>query len=134
MGLAFFLLFPLVKLFRGMFTVSLLGFVTGKFLIPLFFIPNFKVGSLLLNKHIEQDVAVNNHVSFSIRTLTQSPSLFWDVLTNKGFAFLLGSAVNGAIVSLLCYFLVYWALNAHRKRKAQKKYKSRASVAPTTFD
>jgi len=106
MGLAFLLLFPLVRFTRSLFSVALVGFATGKLLIPLFLVFNYKVGYFFV------------HTGVGNGPTLQATSFFsWEAFKEKGLAFLTGSGVNGVWVALIFYAVVYWAIGAYRKRK-----------------
>ncbi|WCK55841.1 DUF2062 domain-containing protein [Aneurinibacillus sp. Ricciae_BoGa-3] len=113
LGTAFLLLYPLNLLLRGNFAASLIGFIIGKFLLPLFFVINMSVGSKLIGSQIQHQA--NAHMShFSLPDL-------WMLLKHKGAAFFVGSATNGIIVSLLCYAIVFYGLNLYRKKKQSRR-------------
>lgn len=101
-GLAFFLLFPLIKWFRGVWSVALIGFIMGKLILPLFLVLNYGVGEKLLSRW-------------------EFPSLFMGGVGQKGIAFLVGSFVDGVVMAVVCYFLVTYALTVYRKTKEKKR-------------
>lgn len=105
LGIAFFLLYPLAAWFRTSFSVSLIGFVMGKFLVPVFFYWSYLVGSKLIPmKQSIVGVTPSNH--FSIAWMKES-----------GLAFLSGSVVIGSIVALVSFIIIYYILLYYRKRK-----------------
>jgi uncharacterized protein len=108
-GLAFLLLFPLIKLFRGVFSVALIGFLMGKIFLPLFFVLNYSVGEFIIGK--EKGPVAHSEATHSF---------FLQFVGQKGLAYLTGSFVNGCIVASLSYVLVYLALSAYRKGKEKR--------------
>jgi len=111
-GLAFFLLFPLIKLFRGVFSVALIGFIMGKLILPVFMVLNYGVGEKLLG-----EPAVADEISQNVEQ-----SFFMHYIGQKGLAYLLGSFVNGCIMAVVCYLLVTYALTMYRKSKDKKRH------------
>ncbi|RXT02872.1 DUF2062 domain-containing protein [Ammoniphilus sp. CFH 90114] len=102
MGLAFLMLFPLIKWFRGSFPVSLIGFTLGKLIVPFFLVLNYKVGAMLFN----QQGALMMESFFTL-----------DSIKEHGLVFLTGSALDGLGMAIVCYGLVYAGLVMYRKRK-----------------
>jgi uncharacterized protein (DUF2062 family) len=123
MGIAFLLLYPLIKLFRGMFSVALIAFAMGKTMVPIFWVLDYKVGSFLLNKraNVDHPLPHSDNPLFSLEAIKEDPSVLLEVVSEKGLIFLTGSTVNGIIIASLFYGLVYWSLGAYRKRKDQRK-------------
>ncbi len=109
-GLAFILLYPLNILFRSSFAASLIGFVIGKMLLPLFMILNLKLGNTIVGKPLREHLH-HNHESFG-------SWLGW--LKQNGIAYFTGSAIMGVIVAFGSYFLVYAALQWYRKKRARR--------------
>lgn len=110
LGAAFLLLYPLNLLIRGNFAASLIGFVMGKFVLPIFFVINLSVGNMLIGKKMPPPHQVE----------AASGSLLHMVKT-KGIALFLGSATNGLVMALLCYTLVFYGLLLYRERKKKKR-------------
>jgi uncharacterized protein (DUF2062 family) len=108
LGIAFLFLYPLNVLLRGNLAASLIGFIMGKFILPLFFVINLRVGTFILNGH-----------SSTIQE-AETASIFHLVKT-KGIAFFLGSGATGLIVGVLCYFIVFSGLIFYRKQKNKKR-------------
>ena len=123
MGIAFLLLYPLIKLFRGMFGIALIAFAMGKTMVPIFWVLDYKVGSFLLNKRasVDHPLPRSDNPLFSFEAIKENPAVLLEVVSDKGLIFLTGSTVNGIIIASLCYGLVYWSLGAYRKRKEQRK-------------
>ncbi|WP_027416454.1 DUF2062 domain-containing protein [Aneurinibacillus terranovensis] len=112
LGIAFLLLYPLNLLLRGNFTASLIGFIMGKFMLPLFFVINLSVGNRLIGRTLEQQA---RHASdFNLLAL-------WTLVKEKGIAFFIGSATNGLVMSVLCYTLVFYGLHLYRKKKQARR-------------
>jgi uncharacterized protein len=113
LGTAFLLLYPLNLLLRGNFAASLIGFIIGKFMLPVFFVINMSVGNKLIGSQLQHHV--NEHMNhFSLPDL-------WLLIKHKGTAFFVGSAANGLIVSLLCYAIVFYGLHLYRKKKESRR-------------
>ncbi|MED0679430.1 MULTISPECIES: DUF2062 domain-containing protein [Aneurinibacillus] len=113
LGSAFLLLYPLNLLIRGNFAASLIGFVMGKFILPLFFVLNMSVGNLLVGNKFGQDVSEQmSHMGFM---------MLWQFIKEKGIAFFVGSAANGSIVAIICYVLVFYALQLYRKKRQGRR-------------
>lgn len=109
-GLAFLLLYPMNLLFRSSFSASLIGFVLGKIMLPLFMYPNMKLGTSIIGKHVQEHVQ-HNFSSFA-------GWLSW--MKTNGIAYITGSAVMGVFVAIACYFVVYGVLHWYRKKKARR--------------
>lgn len=109
LGLAFLLLYPLIRLFKGTFSVALIAFVFGKLILPIFLYFNFHVGEFLVGKKVGKAISHELHSYFTITFIKE-----------KGLAFLLGSSINGIIVASISYFLVYYALSFYRKSKEKR--------------
>lgn len=110
-GLAFLLLYPLNVLFRGSFSAGLIGFVIGKLVLPIFMIPNMKLGSAILGQSMSDNV-------------DHGGAGFWAWIAwmkKYGLAYFTGSAVMGIIASIASYFLVYAGLQWYRNKKARRR-------------
>ncbi len=108
LGLAFLLLYPLTILFRANFGASLIGFISGKFIMLFFLYWNYQIGNILVGTKISEEVEQISHF-ISITMLRE-----------QGLAFFLGSIVNGTIVALVSYIIVYYGVVFYRKRKEMK--------------
>ncbi|GAA4703247.1 DUF2062 domain-containing protein [Brevibacillus fulvus] len=109
-GLAFLLLYPMNLLFRSSFSSSLIGFVIGKLVLPVFMVINLKVGGTLVGKHMQDHLAQGGHSPFGW--------LSW--MKRNGIAYFTGSFVVGLIVSIASYFLVYSVLQWYRKKRSRR--------------
>ncbi len=109
-GLAFLLLFPMTRLFRSSFPASLIGFVVGKIVLPIFMLLNLKLGNTIIGKPLQEHVEHNN----------ESIGAWLQWMKQNGIAYFTGSAVMGVIVAFGSYFLVYAALQWYRKKRANR--------------
>lgn len=122
LGAAFLLLYPLNLLIRGNFAAALIGFIMGKFILPVFFVLNMSVGNLIIGKELGQQA--NEQLDHA------SLSGFWSILQfvkEKGVALFVGSAANGLVVAVICYILVFYGLQLYRKRKEERRLASQLS-------
>lgn len=103
---AFLLLFPLTRLLRCSFPASLIGFVIGKIILPIFMLPILKVGNIILGKKPPMEGGEEHG--------------FLHLIKHSYFAYLTGSAVLGLIVAIASYFLVSAALQWYRKKRARR--------------
>lgn len=110
-GLAFLLLYPMNVLFRSSFSASLIAFVIGKMVLPIFMLPNLKLGNTIIGDPLKEHIKHNNE------SLTSW--LAW--MKQNGIAYFTGSAVMGVIVAIGSYFLVYAALQWYRKKRARRR-------------
>ncbi|MGN7471588.1 DUF2062 domain-containing protein [Brevibacillus sp. SAFN-007a] len=109
-GLAFLLLFPLVKLFRASLPAALIAFFLGKLVLPIFMVINYNIGYALVGKPL-QHPAVQHQEAWQ-------EWLVW--VQKKGLAYFTGSAIMGLFVAAASYFLVYAALQLYRRKKARR--------------
>jgi len=110
-GLAFFLIFPLVKLLRGNLPAALIGFVFGKLIYILMSFPNAKVGSWILPDQIhlfEHDWA--------------------NKLLLKDLRLTVGGIIVGALLGALCYYPVKFSVNAFKSKRKEKRRIGRMSL------
>jgi uncharacterized protein (DUF2062 family) len=110
-GLAFILLYPMNLLFRSSFSASLIGFVIGKLVLPIFMFLNFRLGNTIIGKPLQEHMQHNNE---SWRSW-----LAW--MKQNGIAYFTGSAVMGVIVAFGSYFLVYASLQWYRNKRARRR-------------
>jgi len=110
-GLAFLLLFPLIKLFRASLPAGLIAFVIGKLVLPVFMVINYKIGYAIVGKPINEQLVYGHMPPWE-------KWLFW--MKDKGLAYFTGSAVVGLVVAVASYFLVYAALQLYRRRKMRR--------------
>ncbi|MBN6188357.1 DUF2062 domain-containing protein [Aneurinibacillus sp. BA2021] len=117
LGSAFLLLYPLNMLIRGNFAASLIGFIMGKFALPLFFVLNLSVGNMLVGHKLGPETGGHiNHTSIMA---------LWAFVKQKGIAFFVGSAANGIVVAIACYALVFYALQLYRQRRESRRLEIR---------
>lgn len=109
-GLAFLLLFPLVKLFRASLPASLIAFVIGKLVLPIFMVINYNLGYAITGKPLQEHLVHNNE--------PWEKWLIW--MKEKGLAYFTGSAVMGLIVAFSSYFLVSAALQFYRRKRMRR--------------
>lgn len=120
LGAAFLLLYPLIRLARGSFAASLIGFIMGKFVLPVFFVINMSVGNFIVGKKFDQP-HVNEHLHHhSLLSAVQ-------FVKEKGITLFVGSLVNGTITAILCYVLVFYGLQFYRKRKEARRLAAQLS-------
>ncbi|WP_027085566.1 DUF2062 domain-containing protein [Cohnella panacarvi] len=107
-GLAFFLIFPLVKLLRGNLPAALIGFVSGKLIYILMSFPNAKVGSWILPDpiHLFEHEWANK-------------------LLLKDLRLTVGGMIVGALLGVLCYYPVKFSVNAFKSKRKEKRRASR---------
>jgi len=117
LGLAFVLLYPLNLLFRSSFSASLIGFVIGKIVLPVFMLLNLKIGNTIIGKPLQEHIA-HNHGSFA-------SWLQW--MKHNGIAYFTGSAVMGVVVAIGSYFLVYAGLQWYRKKRTRRRLAQQGS-------
>ncbi|WP_027415965.1 DUF2062 domain-containing protein [Aneurinibacillus terranovensis] len=108
-GIAFLALFPLIRLFGGITSIALIGFLLGKVILPVFFYLNFNVGRFLIGRDVGNTVSHELHHTFSLAFFKE-----------KGLALLMGSFVDGLIMAGISYFVVYFFLLVYRKRKERQ--------------
>ncbi|MFC6550936.1 DUF2062 domain-containing protein [Cohnella cellulosilytica] len=114
LGVAFVLIFPLCVLLRGNLPAALIGFVIGKIIyIPMMY-PNSKVGGWILPKHLSIHLPL---VPEWINRL---------LLTN--LKLIVGGAVDGVLLGLLCYFPIRYSLNVYKARRRDKRKLIRARM------
>ncbi|WP_152394733.1 DUF2062 domain-containing protein [Paenibacillus guangzhouensis] len=108
MGLAFFLIFPLVYILRASFASALIGFVFGKIIyIPISFL-NGMVGGMLLPKRVHIHIPyvpewINRFMMYNVKLIV-------------------GGIVDGIILGLIMYLPVKWMIDyATHKRKEKRK-------------
>ena len=109
-GLAFLLLFPLVRLFRASLPASLIAFVIGKLVLPIFMVVNYNIGYAFVGKPL-QSPPVRPHEAWP-------QWLVW--MKEKGLAYFTGSAIMGLVVAVASYFLVHGALQMYRRKKLRR--------------
>jgi uncharacterized protein (DUF2062 family) len=114
-GLAFFLIFPLVRLFRGSFASSLIGFVFGKVIYVPFSFLNNKVGGWVVPKH-------------SYHTLHHFlPGWLYDIL-RVSLKLIVGGMVVGALLGIAVYFPLKFLLEFYTARRKEKRRDRKAQL------
>lgn len=107
LGLAFFLIFPLVYLFRSSLAGALIGFVFGKVIyIPVAFL-NAKIGGFILPDRFNEWISVLP--TWLERTLDFNAKL------------IAGGIVDGAVIALLLYFPLKRLLELYTSRRTEKR-------------
>lgn len=109
-GVAFLLLFPLVKLLRCSLPAGLIGFVIGKIVLPVFMVLNYNLGYSIVGRPLKEHI-VHNHEPWA-------KWLHW--MKHTGLAYFTGSAVMGLAAAIGSYFLVYAALQWYRRKKSRR--------------
>lgn len=96
-------LYPLNLLFRSSFSASLIGFVIGKMVLPIFMLINFNVGNIIIGKPPEDHLGIG-----------------WAWLKQNMLAYLAGSTIMGLSVAFGSYFLIFFALRWYRKKRSRR--------------
>ncbi|MGC5326702.1 DUF2062 domain-containing protein [Brevibacillus sp. SYSU BS000544] len=96
-------LYPLNLLLRSSFSASLIGFVIGKIILPVFMLINFNIGNIIIGKPSEDHIGIG-----------------WAWLKQNLLAYLTGSAIMGLLVAFGSYFLILFSLQWYRKKKARR--------------
>ncbi|MED1822580.1 DUF2062 domain-containing protein [Brevibacillus agri] len=109
-GLAFLLLFPLIRLFRASLPAGLIAFVIGKLVLPIFMVINYNIGYALVGKPLQHPTDPHQ--------AAWREWLVW--MQDKGLAYFTGSAVMGLFVAFASYFLVHGALQLYRRKKGRR--------------
>ncbi|MGM0714473.1 DUF2062 domain-containing protein [Brevibacillus parabrevis] len=109
-GLAFLLLFPLVRLFRASLPAGLIAFVIGKLVLPIFMVVNYNIGYAFVGKPLQSPPAPPHEA--------WPQWLVW--MKEKGLAYFTGSAIMGLVVAVASYFLVHGALLVYRRKKLRR--------------
>ncbi|GAA3402363.1 DUF2062 domain-containing protein [Paenibacillus hodogayensis] len=106
-GLAFFLIFPLVYMFRASLAGALIGFVFGKIIyIPVAFL-NAKVGGLLVPPRF------NEWISFLPHWLKH--------MLYVNAKLIVGGIVDGTLIALLLYFPIKQLLQLYTSKRTEKR-------------
>ncbi|GKS09615.1 hypothetical protein YDYSY3_06150 [Paenibacillus chitinolyticus] len=108
-GLAFFLIFPLVWLLRGNFAGALIGFVFGKIIyVPMAILFNKPVGSLVVPPGFKEYLI--HHV----------PAFLANVLKGS-LELIVGGMIVGGILGLIMYFPIMLLLRLHASRRKDRR-------------
>lgn len=107
-GLAFFLIFPLVKMFRASLASALIGFVFGKVIyVPLSFLIN-KVGGLALPKNF-------------YRNLHHALPQWLDLYLRVSFKLIVGGMIVGTALGIILYFPLKYLLEMYTAKRKEKR-------------
>ncbi|TMV45431.1 DUF2062 domain-containing protein [Paenibacillus mesophilus] len=106
-GLAFFLIFPLVYLFRANIAGALIGFVFGKIIyIPVAFL-NAKVGGLIVPDRFNEWISFLPH---------------WiEKMLYVNAKLIVGGIVDGTMIALLLYFPLKQLLQLFTAKRSEKR-------------
>ncbi|MWC26852.1 DUF2062 domain-containing protein [Paenibacillus sp. MMS18-CY102] len=117
MGLAFFLLFPLVYVFRASMAGALIGFLIGKIIfIPIAFLSGI-VGGWILPAHLHV------HISFLPH--------FVNKFIGYNLKLIVGGLINGILLGILFYFPVRQSITFFTERRRKKRKERRADTVAT---
>ncbi|MCS7462763.1 DUF2062 domain-containing protein [Paenibacillus doosanensis] len=114
-GLAFFLIFPFVYLFRGSMAAALIGFVFGKVIyIPMTYF-HMKVGGALMPHGARKFLAYH------------LPD-WMDAFIRSNLKLFIGGVIVGIFLGLLVYFPIKWGLELYDSRRKEKRKKRKAQL------
>lgn len=118
MGLAFFLMFPVVYFLRASFAGALIGFVIGKVIyIPLAFMNN-KVGGWIVSSRFE------NVVHFMPDWLEK--------ILYINMKLIVGGMINGLLLGIIAYYPVKILLVLYTKKRQEKRRKRKTKLIVKT--
>jgi uncharacterized protein (DUF2062 family) len=118
-GLAFFLIFPLVYLFRGSMAAALIGFVFGKIIyLPLTYI-HIKVGGMVLPR------GTGRHLRSCLPD-------WMDAFIKSNLKLFVGGVIDGALLGLLMYFPIKWGLEYYHAQRKEKRKKRKNQLLVST--
>lgn len=101
-GAGFLLIFPLIRILRGSIATSVIGFVFGKLILPIFIPIGYKIGK--------------SYFSFHIPGIPQAVLTYMSTLS--GMLFL------GVLAGFVMYYPVYFLyLSFHKRRQRKRKLK-----------
>jgi uncharacterized protein (DUF2062 family) len=107
-GLAFFLIFPLIYMFRASMAAALIGFVFGKIIyIPMTFF-HLKVGGWLLPRGSRKHL------------LNFLPD-WMDYFIKSNLKLFVGGVIVGIILGIIFYFPIKWLLQYYDARRKDKR-------------
>ncbi len=113
-GFAFFLIFPLVYLFRASLAGALVGFVFGKIIyIPIAFFNN-KVGAWVVPAHFHE------WISFLPNWLEK--------MLYMNIKLIVGGMIDGILLGFLFYLPVKWLLEFYTAKRTEKRKLRRAQL------
>lgn len=115
-GLAFFLIFPLVYFLRASFAGALIGFVVGKIIYIPFAFMNNKVGGWFVGDRFAE------HIHFL-------PDFVEKVLLIN-MKLIVGGVVDGAILGILAYFPIVFLLKLYTDKRKEKRRLKKIAALP----
>lgn len=114
-GLAFFLIFPLVYVFRASMAAALIGFVFGKVIyIPMSFL-NRQVGGWVLPRGIK------GHL------LSVLPD-WLDTFIKFNLKLFIGGVIDGAVLGLIVFYPIKWLLEWYDGKRKEKRRRRKEQV------
>lgn len=110
-GLAFLLLFPLTRMFKGSFPAALIGFVLGKVIfIPISFL-NKRVGKIVIPDHFAEQ----------LKFLPGWLSKYLEI----NLIYIVGGMIVGTLLGTLLYlpvrYMIHLAITQQKKRIAEPR-------------
>jgi uncharacterized protein (DUF2062 family) len=117
-GLAFFLIFPLIYLFRGSLAGALIGFVFGKIIYIPFAFLNKKVGAFVVPK------------PFKYYLIHHLPNWLSQIVRGS-LDLIFGGMIVGAILGIIVYFPILFLLKYHTHRRKEKRKMRKAQLIVT---
>ena len=103
LGVAFLMIFPLCKIFKGSIPASMIGFLLGKLILPFFMPLGIVVGKRFID--------------------LQGVILPWVGNISKYLNTLLGMLTLGMILGALCYFPIYFIYRKFQQSRIDKRKK-----------
>lgn len=120
LGLAFFLIFPLVYMFRASLAGALIGFVFGKIIyIPMAFFNN-KVGGWIVPDQFNQWI---HFLPYWLKKL-----LYMNIKLT------VGGMIDGILLGVLFYFPIKWLLQFYTEKRTEKRRLRRAQLLLASED
>jgi uncharacterized protein (DUF2062 family) len=114
-GLAFFLIFPLIYIFRASIAAALIGFVFGKIIyLPMTYV-HLKVGNWILPH------GTRKHM------LNFLPD-WLDFFVKSNLKLFVGGVIDGVLLGILFYFPIKWLLHFYNDRRKQKREARKAQL------
>ncbi len=111
MGIAFFLIFPLVYFFRASLAGAMVGFVFGKIIYIPFSFMNNRVGAIFVTKRFEA------HLHSTLHFLPN----WLEAAIVVNMKLIVGGMLNGVLLGLLMFFPIKWLLQAYATRRLEKR-------------
>lgn len=126
LGLAFLLMYPIIRLVKGNFAVALIGFTLNKAVVPIFWVLDYKVGSFILNKKINGPLLHELDFFHLLTTSLHNPLELVHLFGDLCLIFLVGSSINGFLMAWVWYFIVFNGINIYRKAREERSANARA--------